>query len=435
MSLTADLKVGLSVAFALCITVSGHAAAQTLASGFQLVVRPDGSTERALQWVEAVLAHQPGVSDRATASIASWSDTHVRSLLVELDAIRRIMRDPHTKVFPLPIEFDRGSYKEIRYRGSERDRLDRAAGLAEAAGMDDTDLVARAILLHTDIALLAENGAGLILRLTDGRPGNLDAFTDHWRMTRDLESSLDRRAGRDADLAHWYRATLATMVSVFQWNTLHVDRALSRFADDAELQVLAGCLHEQLASPAVQSALATARVPPGSRIRIGSVRAELDEAADRLKRALALNDAHAEARLHYGRVLTLSGRHANAVTELRRALTGLRESLLQYYGQLFLGAALEGVNQFDNARAAYRAAAALFPRAQAPLLALSYLAASAGDRDGATAATTALAALPSSEDERPDPWWTYLASCGRQAPQVLEAAQRRLATPRREPGR
>lgn len=227
------------------------------------------------------------------------------------------------------------------------------------------------------------------------------------------------------------------MASTQLWSAAHTARGLACFSDDAELQFLAGCLHEMVAAPRTQATLARGSLPVGGTVRVGSPQSELGDAASSLKRALEVNPGHAEARLHYGRVLTLTGRNANAVTELRRAVTELRDPVQQYYGQLFLGAALETTNQTEAARTAYQAAAALFPRAQAPLLGLSQLAASAGDREVAIAAMAPLLALPASEDDRPDPypWWNYFLYCGRQGPDLLAEARLRLATPRRGEGR
>ena len=411
-------------------SAAGHAQVATGPGRSPIVIRPDGSTARALQWVEAVLAHEPGVSDAATTTVSRWAPADVRNLLVEIDSIRRILRDPSTSVFPLPIEFDRGSPQEIRYSTPDRRTLVRAADQAHAAGLNDADLVARAIVLHSDIALLEENGAGVVLHHSDGQATNVVPQTDHWGMARDLERTIDKRVGRDPDLTAWYHATLARMAAHQQWNAAHAERALSRFPDSAELQFMVGCLHEYLATPRVQAVLSRARLAGNMRVRVGSERSELASASERLKRAVELSNGGAEARLHYGRVLTLAGRPGNAVEELRRAAGALRDPAQQYYGQMFLGAALEASNRTDAARTAYRAAATLFPLAQAPLLALNHLATSTGDREGAATALQALAALPASEESRPDPWWTYASTCGRNSPELLAEAYRRLVTPR-----
>ena len=63
---------------------------------------------------------------------------------------------------------------------------------------------------------------------------------------------------------------------------------------------------------------------------------------------------------------------------------------------MFLGAAEEGSGRFDQARAAYESAAAPFPAAQSPLLALSALATRRGDRTSALKHIQRLFDLPAS---------------------------------------
>jgi hypothetical protein len=423
-----------SLVIVACVVLMTVAAAAQF-GGSPLIKPPEGATTRAATWVDAVLAHEPAMADAATLTLGDWTGDQVSELLIELSSIRLLMRDPDTTVFPVPIEFDtrfRGDprvAKEISYSRTERDELRRAAERARLAGLDDVALTARAIVLHSDIAL--RGGVGNSVSHTDGQSGAFEYKVDHWRMARDLSDQIRRRDGRDADLIGWYRATLATMAATQLWNAAHISRAIDRFPDDADLQLLAGCLHEMAASARTQAAVASVRLPPGAQMRIGSPRGELGDAASRLKRALELRSAHAEARLHYGRVLTLLGRASNAVPELRSALAEAGEPEQRYYAQLFLGRALEGVNQPQPARAAYEAAAALFPRAQAPYLALSQMAAAAANSPAAAAALAPLFALPAVAEDRQDPWWTYFRSCGRQAEDLLTAAYAHLAPPRR----
>ena len=129
-------------------------------------------------------------------------------------------------------------------------------------------------------------------------------------------------------------------------------------------------------------------------------------------------------------MLALLGRAPAAVTELGRASTELTDPALRYYAEMFLGAALEASAQSDGARAAYTSAAALFPTAQSPRMALSHLAFSRGDRGAATEAIAPLLASSDNESEREDPWWTYLTACGRQAQELIAQARDRLSTPR-----
>jgi tetratricopeptide (TPR) repeat protein len=129
----------------------------------------------------------------------------------------------------------------------------------------------------------------------------------------------------------------------------------------------------------------------------------------------------AEAHLRLGRVLALQGHDAEAVPELQQALTRLGDEALEYDGELFIGAAYEALGRYDEGAAAYEHAAARFPAAQSPLIALSQLARRRGDRTGALAAMARMFALPSPEDgDRQDPWWTYKTAQARNADDLLE---------------
>src|SRR5207247_9478776 len=116
---------------------------------------------------------------------------------------------------------------------------------------------------------------------------------------------------------------------------------------------------------------------------------------------------HVEARLRHGRVLGGLGRHADAAAELRQAIASADDSLLRYYADLFLGAAEEELGHRDAARLAYEQAAALYPDAQSPLVALSRLARRYGDRPGALHAIQRVCALSADAHARHDPGWTY----------------------------
>jgi hypothetical protein len=395
----------------------------------RLVERPGGSVARAVEWLDAVLTHVPGEQDAALRRVAGWSSEAVRHLEVEVTAIRRLMRNPNTSGFFLPIDFDRRGGTEIRYSGRDRTELKEAAERAIRNGLDGADLAARGVLLHTDIAVLAD-GSGRVLRHADGQRVDFDDdAVDHWRATRIFAGMIEKKDARFADLVLWSRASLAWLIAVQQWNAAHVRHAVDRYGDDADVRFLAGALHEMLAGARTQALVQGGGLPVNFEPRVGSRDAELADAGALFTRAIDLNPRHAEARLHYGRVLTLTGRAAAAVSELRRAAGEAQEPEQRYFAHMFLGAALEAVGPTAAAGDAYRAAAALFPQAQAPRLALSHLAYSTGQRGEAAAAIEPLLALPAGDDDRLDPWWAYLESPGRHAQKLLAAAGQRLAAP------
>jgi tetratricopeptide (TPR) repeat protein len=138
-----------------------------------------------------------------------------------------------------------------------------------------------------------------------------------------------------------------------------------------------------------------------------------------LKKAVAADPNAAEARLHFGRVLGLLGRHQEAAAELSQALDAIDDPANEYYASLFLGREEEALGRYDAARRAYERAASLYPGAQSPHLALSQLAWHGADRGGALKALRE--ALAATDD---DPWWTYAVVHARQADALLEELRR-----------
>ena len=135
-----------------------------------------------------------------------------------------------------------------------------------------------------------------------------------------------------------------------------------------------------------------------------------------------------EARIRLGRVLGLQGRHADAVDQLRAAAPA--DPLLSYYAAMFLGAEVEALARPAEARGWYERAAALYPRAQSPRLAISQLAQREADRPGAIRALEQAFQASAAGEDGDDPWWTYHTAQGRDANSRL-AALYRLVPPER----
>jgi tetratricopeptide (TPR) repeat protein len=114
-----------------------------------------------------------------------------------------------------------------------------------------------------------------------------------------------------------------------------------------------------------------------------------------------------EARVRRGNALSLLGRHQDAVQELRAAVAGARGPELRYYAELFLGQAEQSTGDAAAARRHYREAAALFPKAQSPLLALALLERQSGDRARAQDAMKPVLGLPADREAADDPWSNY----------------------------
>src|SRR4051812_4077295 len=58
--------------------------------------------DRAVQWTDAVLRHQPGVRDAAVDDLAGWDAHAMSEVLIEASVIRTLMRNPDERVLHAP---------------------------------------------------------------------------------------------------------------------------------------------------------------------------------------------------------------------------------------------------------------------------------------------------------------------------------------------
>jgi tetratricopeptide (TPR) repeat protein len=397
---------------------------------------PDPRIDRVERWLNAVAQHEPGQADDAVAEIASWSSPEMRMLWIDVSVLVQLMRNPNLTSFTIKSQGPRPT--AIRYTPNQLARLRAIAGKARLLG-DRNIVLRRGALLHTDTAI--ENPSRLEpferspaigpsrvrVNISDGRSIEVGSVAVHWELARmllDYVESPDTgrpSPARDDMVRAWYRATIAWMELREDHEIDHVDHAYALFPNDPDVLFLTASLHETFATPYIQGAVRSAVLPAGFSFGVGSDRSELRKAEGLFRRALAARPAFAEAHLRLGRVLMLLGQPTAAAAELREALaTTTDDSLLPYYGHLFLGAAEEALARFGDARAAYERAAALYPAAQSPLLALSELARRQGDRRGALAAMDRVFALPHGDSELDDPWWKYHVAQGRHAQTLLE---------------
>jgi hypothetical protein len=100
-----------------------------------------------------------------------------------------------------------------------------------------------------------------------------------------------------------------------------------------------------------------------------------------------------------------------------------------YYVNLFLGSALESLDQRDEARAAYMRAGRYFDKADAPQLALSQLAVRSGHAEDAHPLLEAPLRRQGGSDQD-DPWFTYPSDIRRRVEPLLTAAYGALSNPR-----
>jgi hypothetical protein len=93
---------------------------------------------------------------------------------------------------------------------------------------------------------------------------------------------------------------------------------------------------------------------------------------------------------------------------------------------MFSGSEEQGLGETEEARSAYERAAALYPTAQSPLLALAQLARKEGNQPEASAAMRRLWAL-GDPAKRLDPWPVYYLMQGGDAEPLLRELYRRVS--------
>jgi tetratricopeptide (TPR) repeat protein len=436
----------------------------------------DTRLARLQYWAETLLEHEPGETDDRTSTVGSWSNRDLRVLAIDAGALVQAMRTPSRLLFsakgeerPRSFRYTPNELRRLReiacalggaFTASECKalkssidgdpalvHLSEIAGIAREGG-DENFLLRRGALLHADIVMLGLEGSAeplsdttavdsqqVKVTIADGQQTNMVQSDTHWDVARMLldevtpPGSSKPAPGRDDMVRLWYQATTAWMLRDEQHDAQHFDHARAIFPDDATLLFLIGSQHETYAGALIQTAARSAVLPTGIRIAIGSERAELRDAEKYYRRAVEVNPELAEAHLRLGRVLSLTGRYTEAGEHLRKsiALTGTTSGdagLFEYFGSLFLGAVEEALGHRDIAKGSYERAAALYPLAQSPRLALSALARRAGNRDGALREIQQVFDLSPRNAVASDPWWTYHFVQGRHADALIEELRR-----------
>jgi hypothetical protein len=394
-------------------------------------------------WIAAVERHKPGTADAPARETGAWGQVELRDFAADLavfldalDAARAL--SPRDRPKPRPS------------RPRPRAVINAIRGLASDAAKryDWTQLLKGAALLHADIAMLvplernpvqpsaiqadplrrrrASSGGTVVVHSDDGVALDVEHGTLHWDVGRTVLDSTSSDPARDEWVRAWYRATTAYLLrqEQFAYAVPHLNAALRLLADDARLLFYAGTLHETFAGAAVQAASHALELRGDLKGDVGSVEAELELAEKFYRRALAAGPDFPEARLRLGRVLGLLARHQDGVAELQRSIPQLADGQLLYYGELFLGQEEAAMKHREAATEHFHRAAALYPRAQSPQLALSLLARTHGDRPGALHGMKEVFALPLDEGARNDPWWEYHKSHVRDVDALLEQLRR-----------
>jgi tetratricopeptide (TPR) repeat protein len=410
-------------------------------------------------WLAAVDRHEPGRLDEPALMVLAWTPADLLDLAADLSVIVGLIGDPGYPVYwrmdparpgrPERAPYSAADERRLRYlareaaaRCSGDPHLQRDAYPKKNADRCANRLLKRGGVLHTDVAIQGGDGAfatgadddpkRLGIRFADGRQLGRQEDAGQWALVRALLANVDPDPAQDETVRLWYVATSA-YGQYHERYMRHEDAGAQMFPGDAEMQFFAGCLHEMFASPRMQSLARSVRLPGGVAHGIGSASSELGKAQELFHRALERDPEFVEARIRLGRVLHLRGRHEQAAGELQRAATALSarrsmsvdDGLLAYYAEMFLGAAHESLGRPDAARAAFTRAAALYPGAPSPRLALSRLALSRNDRSGSLAALRE-AVQPGAED-RDDPLWRYHVVQGRAADAWFTRLHRSLA--------
>jgi tetratricopeptide (TPR) repeat protein len=167
-----------------------------------------------------------------------------------------------------------------------------------------------------------------------------------------------------------------------------------------------GCYFEAMGSPRVRPLVDSPLLPTGVHVSAPSARESWRRAEEYFRRAIEIDPSFAPARVRRARVLDMLGRYEEAVREVREAVTRTTDPALLYYAAMFDGAAREGLGDAAAARASYERAAATFPHAQSPYLALSHLARERGDRVAALAAMQQVFS-GRARTETDEPLWAY----------------------------
>ena len=398
--------------------------AAATASGQTATPQRYSRLDRLEQWTLALEGHVPGEADGALRTFGTWSGREFLEFNVTFSSALALVRDPKIRTFLRPAPRGTRPSVQVFYSRGELNRLIAVADRLRAIG--ENPMLRRGAMLMMDTVVLvagsdsrgeARRSDFFVYRFDDGQGLDQSDALGQWQTARLLLEQIrpDPRdfqpnpAGDDW-VRRWYRTLVAYMLSQQHFNVGEATRGLELFPDDPETLFLQGVLHETLASPPIQEPFRSSDDLRRS-VRIGSAGSELDTAERLLERAVKRSPDFAEARLHLGRVLAEQAHHQEALPELRRALSLIKNMDLRYFGYLFVGRSEAALGRIAEARDAFERANELRPSAQSPLLALSQLAYSGGDV--AAAAAWLARAAEQSTLEGDDPWWIYNFAAGR----------------------
>lgn len=402
--------------------------------------KPPFDPEAVRKWIAAAAAHTPGQLDEVARAIAAWPVPQLTETVGDAVALAKSIPALQAKGGSGQVKFG------LDYIYTVAD-LQRFFGLSPNGDgpQDASQVLQRGAMLHTDIAILSSAvslGQATAVEISDGQVIATASVSVHWDLARELLDGVTPTPARVELTRQWYYASSAFQASTAHWSDAmpHLDHALHVLPGDARLLFDSGVMREAFAAPTVQLVLQEEALKQAAYVKafggafllrpqplIETAPIELRKADKLFHDAVAAEPGLAEARLHLGRVAGLLGRHDEAARELTTAMAAITDRTLLYYASLFLGLEHQRLGKTDEARRDLERAAAIYPTAQAPLLALSQLARQAGDAPRARQAFDWLAGLPADSDERDDPWWTYDRAHARDADRQLAAARQAFA--------
>jgi hypothetical protein len=299
------------------------------------------------------------------------------------------------------------------------------------AVVDDRRFLTRALILHTDLAIVQRQrteqrgastgqggGVGSFV-LEDGSAAGRRQGSPHWSVA--LEIAVILATWRDAD-AHpdgppdpetrrialsWFHTVNALFLHWAEGTLRYVDTGLRFYPGDARLHLYRGTVHQMYADGRVQqfrSGNAELRgisgAPEAASVELA--RAEID-----LRRALEIDPTLTEARVRLAHVVGDLGRPAEAVTLVRQAVGASLPPFFETYARLILGRNLTRLGSFDDARDAFDRAATLAPTSQAPRVGQSQVALAAGRPADALRALTDVVGPDRDGRDNVEEWSTY----------------------------
>jgi tetratricopeptide (TPR) repeat protein len=334
--------------------------------------------ERFKEWLAAIDAHHPRDPGKDVVNVSTWNGPELDAVIATAKRYARQLAKE-----------DSGRANQILLRGAE---------------------------LHADIARLIPDDVRrrsdrqlAVYTVKDGRWQGVIYSSIHWQLGRSLLDAVAPEPAAVPAVRTWYRETsgdlvrLRSLVEAQQ----HLARALQIFPKDGLLLFYRGAVHERYSSAQLQAGSASLDGANRGVSTIGNARAELTRAERFFRDALTYDPEHVEARLRHGSVLSELGRHDDAIGELKRVIEAGSAPDLMYFAHLFLARSYEALGRNDDAVLSLDEAAALYPNAQTPRLAMSHIARRMGNRAGARMQLELLARLPDAEQRREDPWWNY----------------------------